>query len=119
MTEKSKERKTIEDYNVGDRFLSGDGGWSGYTVLEVDRKTKTQLVMTDGSKYKPRSGDAIQVIPYVQWGNNSAYEFNDERKEKFSKYKHLKYLEECSFGKLTLDQMVRIKAITLEVKNDN
>lgn len=51
----------LQDLLVGDRVIvNGGGGWGAANKLtRVARLTKTQIIVTDGSRFKRRNGRAV------------------------------------------------------------
>lgn len=111
-----KERKTIDDYEIGDRFITDDT-WGHGEIIEIERKTKTQLVMNNGYKYKPHmDSNYIRII-----GGGTSYawfatkELIDKRNQQI--LAHV-FHRRIKWQEMSLDQLTRVNNIINEGKND-
>ena len=54
--------KTLQDLKAGD--LAYVSSHYGYSIAEIKKITKTQIITTDGSKHRIRDGSLIGADPY-------------------------------------------------------
>ena len=65
--------KSLKDVKAGDKlvYIGGRGAYSYELIKEVSRVTKTQIVTTDGKRFRKTDGTAI--------GGNSGFSVNKIR----------------------------------------
>lgn len=67
----------FEDLQVGDKVIVQGGGYQNYqAVSKIDRLTKTQIVLKDGSKYGRKHGHRVGTS---DWRSPHLIMYTEER----------------------------------------
>ena len=109
----------LSELNVGDKVILTGGGWhSDHTVEEVDRITKTLIILKSSRRFRKSNGyspgESYRRTSIKQWTQAA----EDEIKLQLARKKNIKFLQGLDFKKLSDETLAKaIEIINLECES--